>query len=85
MKRPVLATLATLISCFCSPGLLTGCATTAALAPSTGWRPQSEQEMRQLIGETVMEAIYQYQEYMLQHPEVDPRLEPITEKDNRWL
>ncbi len=37
--------------------MMSGCA-----APkSTGWHPKSEKEMRMLIGQTVIEALHQYQ------------------------
>lgn len=40
--------------------MMGGCA-----APkSTGWHPKSEKEMRMLIGQTVIEAIHQYQKQL---------------------
>lgn len=40
--------------------VLTGCVATR----SHGWHPQSEGEMRQVIGETVLMAMDSYQDYL---------------------
>ncbi|KKK80868.1 hypothetical protein LCGC14_2819190 [marine sediment metagenome] len=44
--------------------VLTGCAT-------TNWHAQSENEMRQVIGETVLQAVDQYQAYLRTRGEQD--------------
>jgi hypothetical protein len=44
----------------CTIGLPDGSATT----PSPGWHPQSEREMRQIIGETTFMAMDQYAAYL---------------------
>ena len=37
------------------------------------WHPATELEMRQVIGETVMQAMHQYQKWMIQQTRKKPR------------
>lgn len=48
-------------------GAACGCQTTEA------WHPTSEHEMRQVIGETVMQAMHQYRDWMIQQTRKRPR------------
>lgn len=72
--------------------MMGGCA-----APkSTGWHPKSKKEMKMLIGQTVMEAIHQYQmqlwkdgvqipkagSHMNQDTQPAPKLSPGTDDEN---
>ena len=41
---------------------LAGCATTAT--QGKGWHPQSEHELRQIVGETMLMAMDQYEQYL---------------------
>lgn len=38
----------------------------------SGWHPASEKEMRRVIGETVIQAMHQYQQWMLQQTRKKP-------------
>lgn len=44
-----------------------------AAQPRVGWVPQTREEMQQLIGQTTMEALDQYQRLMLQKRNLMPK------------
>lgn len=75
--------LAKIISAF-SLAILTGC---AAMTPSTGWQPKSETEMRQVIGDTVLQALDIYQQYLqsLQDQKLTIPTDPVVERTNECL
>ena len=52
-------------------GAACGCQATDPLVK--GWHPATEHEMRQVIGETVIQALHQYQDWMLRQTHKKPR------------
>lgn len=54
--------------------ILAGC---TAVRPSTRWTPDNENHMRQLIGETVMQAL---QEHCAIHNSARQLLQPLNER-----
>lgn len=57
--------------------MMGGCAATK----QAGWHPKSEKEMRMLIGQTVMEAIHQYQTQLWERGVQVPKVGSHINKD----